>query len=193
MTQPISLKTTFWNRLEDEEFFHFCQQNSEWVIERDHEGTIYLMSPVGFESGNREATLISELYAWNKKHQAGGVFSSSSGFTFADSSVFSPDAAFVLKNRIDSLSADQKKKFAPIAPDFVAEIRSPSDDVALLHAKMERYIINGVRLAWLIDPMEEKAWVYAPDQKTVAVADFAQTLGGGEVLPGFEFPLALLK
>jgi Uma2 family endonuclease len=107
--------------------------------------------------------------------------------------VFSPDASAILKERFEALLPAQQESFAPIAPDFVAEIRSPSDDVALLHAKMERYIINGVRLAWLIDPMEEKAWVYAPDQKTVAVADFAQTLGGGEVLPGFEFPLALLK
>lgn len=193
MNRTISLQMSLWSRLDEEEFFKFCQMNPKWDIERDHNGRVYFMKPVGLKSSHLESVLIGELYSWNKIHQKGGVFSSSTGFTLPDTSVFSPDAAFVLQKRIDELTAAEKKRFAPIAPDFVAEIRSSSDQLDMLFEKMDRYILNGVRLAWLIDPIDEKAWVYAPGQTTGAVADFTQTLGGGEVLPGFQFPLALLK
>ena len=52
---------------------------------------------------------------------------------------------------------------------------------------------NGVRLAWLIDPVKQKAYVYRQDESTAMVPDFTGKLSGEEVLPGFELDLGLLK
>jgi Uma2 family endonuclease len=104
-----------------------------------------------------------------------------------------PDAAWVRKDRWEKLRLEDKKKFPPLTPDFIIEIRSESDALPELKNKMLQWIANGCQLAWLIDPLEQKAYVYTPNGLVQTIDSFDETLGGGNVLPGFQLPLSVLK
>ncbi len=88
-----------------------------------------------------------------------------------------------------ALPKKQRLKFAPITPDFVAELRSPSDRLTDLRAKMKEYRSCGVRLGWLIDPFDRRVEVYRPGQPT-AVLENPVTVSGDPELPGFVLSLA---
>lgn len=179
------------DRMSKEEFYQFCAANPELNLERDKNGTIELMAPVGNDGGINESHAIGQLYLWNMRANAGYVFSSAQGFTLPNGAVRSPDASWVQKARYDALSKEDREKFPRICPDFVIEVRSASDSLRRLKAKIDEYMENGCRLGFLIDPSKEKAWVYAPDKEVVEVSGFNQKLGGGEVLPGFELDLSV--
>jgi len=126
--------------LTDEQFYQLCIHNPELDIERNAKGVLIVMSPVGGDSGNREMDLGGELYVWNKQTQLGKVFSSSTLFKLPGGSDRSPDAAWVELSRWQALTPEQRKRFPPIAPDFVIELRSRTDDLATLQAKMQEYL-----------------------------------------------------
>jgi Uma2 family endonuclease len=179
------------DRMSKEEFFEFCKANPELNLERDKDGTIELMAPVAYESGGNEMHAAAQLYLWNQKAKLGRVLSPSTGFTLPNGAVRSPDAAWVSQERHDALSEDDKKSFPRVCPDFVIEIRSSSDSLHRLKAKMEEYIGNGCRLGFLIDPFQQMAWVYAPGKSPGELSGFQQKLSGAEVLPGFELDLSV--
>jgi Uma2 family endonuclease len=97
----------------------------------------------------------------------------------------SPDAAWVLASRWDALSASDKDRFSPICPDFIIELRSPSDSLAELEAKMEQWIANGAKLAWLIDPERQVVAVYRPNDQP-EVHYHPTSVQGKGVVAGFE-------
>ena len=66
-------------RLTDDEFFHFCQQNRDLRIERNCKGEIIIMSPTGIRSGERSGAVFGRLFIWNEQHQSGHVLDSSAG------------------------------------------------------------------------------------------------------------------
>lgn len=121
----------------------------------------------------------------------GLAFDSSTGFRLPNGAKRSPDSAWVARERWDALSATQRAKFPPLAPDFVVEIRSTLDPLDDLQAKMEEYIENGVRLGWLLDTASRKVWVYRPGAEPLEL-DAPAELQAGEVLPGFTLKLAPL-
>lgn len=169
----------------DAQFFEFCRLNNELRIERKANGKIIVMSPTSASTGRWNANISGELFAWNKKMNLGEVFDSSSGFTLPNNAVLSPDAAWIRSDRWKSLGKTEQHKFAPICPDFILELRSDSDVLTTLREKMNEYITNGCRLAWLVDPSKQQTMVYRPDG-SVEVVPFSEKLNGGEVLPGFE-------
>ncbi len=175
--------------LTDEAFFRLCQSNPDIKFERTAAGELVIMSPVGGEGGRREADLTFELVSWNRQRNLGVVFSPSSGFKLPNGADRSPDAAWVKQERWDGLTPEQKRKFPPIAPDFVIELRSETDDLAMLHAKMQEYINNGVVLGWLIDPKTRRVEVYRQGQSVEILAS-PNTLSGEGVLPGFVLELS---
>ena len=177
------------DKFSDEEFFLLCRQNSDLRIERNNKGEIIIKPPVNSETGNLEGIVEGELYIWNKKARSGRVFSSSAAFTLPDNSVYSPDASWVSNASWKAAPAGSRKKFARIVPEFVAELRSPSDSIRFLHTKMENWIRNGVRLAWLIDPDAETVWIYRAAGQPQELAGFHNQLSGEDVLPGFVFDL----
>jgi Uma2 family endonuclease len=177
--------------MSEEEFFKFCAANPELNVERDKNGTMEVMSPVGHYGSLNEMHAAAQLYNWNLHANAGYVFNSSVGFTLPDGAVRSPDASWVQKERHDALSTIDKQKFAHICPDFLIEIRSASDNLPALKTKMSEYMINGCRLAWLIDPLQQKTWIYEADRPPVEISGFEQKLYGGDVLPGFEMDLSV--
>ncbi len=179
-------------QMSEDEFFALCQSNPIIPFERESDGTIVIMSPVGTTGGILEGVLALHLSMWNSTLKTGVVFSPSAGFTLSNRAVRSPDASWIQLARWRSIPKADRHRFAHIVPDFVAEIRSDSDSLSLLEAKMDEYLACGVRLAWLIDPIERRASVYRPSRLPETVG-FDATLSGEDVLPGFAFPLSELS
>jgi Uma2 family endonuclease len=142
-------------QFDDEYFFALCQANRDLRLERDADGNIILMPPTGSETGRYNVELSTEVVIWNRKTKSGYVFDSSTGFTLPNSAVRSPDVSWIRKERWDHLPKEKQEKFAPICPDFVIEIRSRTDSIHELKAKMEEYRENGCQLGWLIDRIEK--------------------------------------
>ena len=175
--------------LTDDAFFQLCQNNPDIKFERTAAGELVVMSPVGGEGGRREADLTFELVGWNRQRKLGVVFSSSSGFKLPNGADRSPDAAWVKQERWDALTAEQKRKFPPIAPDFVIELRSETDELATLRAKMREYMDNGVILGWLINPKDRQVEIYRQRQ-SIEILEEPSSISGEEVLPGFVLELS---
>jgi len=170
--------------LTDEQFYQLCTHNPQLVIERNAKGVLIVMSPVGGDSGNREMDLGGELYVWSKQTQLGKVFSSSTLFKLPGGSDRSPDAAWVELSRWQALTPEQRKRFPPIAPDFVIELRSRTDDLTTLQEKMQEYLDSGVRLGWLFNPQDQQVELYRQGQDK-EVKSLPAQLSGEVVLPGF--------
>jgi Uma2 family endonuclease len=170
--------------LTDEQFYQLCISNPELNIERNPAGGLILMSPVGGDSGNREMGLGGELYLWNKQAGLGKTFSSSTVFKLPGGGDRSPDAAWVALSRWQALTLEQRQKFPPIAPDFVIELRSRTDNLQTLQAKMQEYMDSGVRLGWLFNPQNQQIEIYRQGQEK-EVRSLPTLLSGETVLPGF--------
>jgi Uma2 family endonuclease len=180
----IVLKTEAFT-LTEEEFFNFCQQNRELRFEKDKEQNILIMSPTGSLSGYYNSLVNSLLANWNLKFRLGFTFDSNSGFTLPNGSMRSPDAAWIKRERYLQIDIYDRKKFTHICPDFIIELKSESDSLKQLKLKMEEWLENGCRLAWLIDFEEKKTYVYKP-QRDILELSFHEKLTGEDVLPGFE-------
>ena len=174
--------------LDDEQFWQLCQQHRDYRLERNTLGEIVIMSPTGGETGSRNADLIYQLQAWNRQYKLGIVFDSSTGFKLPNNADRSPDASWITKARWQTLTSKQKQRFVPLCPDFVVELRSPSDSLPKLQEKMTEYQDNGARLGWLIDPKNKQVFIYIP-HKTVQILKSPVTLSGDDVLHGFTLDL----
>lgn len=190
MTIPI--KGDISDSMSDKEFLNFCLRNELLRVERDENREIIIMAPTTSSTGITNASLISELIVWNKKKNLGVCFDSAAGFTLPDRSVRSPDASWVAVEKWNQLTDLQKDSFAPICPDFVIELKSKSDNLKLLIAKMHKWIKNGCALAWLINPENKTALIFRKDGAVDEVHGFKNILSGEDVLPGFELDLSLL-
>ena len=166
------------------QFFALCQLNRDLRLERNAEGDIIVMPPTGGETGNRNAEITAQLVSWTKQDGTGAVFDSSTGFKLPNGADRSPDAAWVRRSRLAQLSRVEKEKFLPLCPDFVIELRSPSDDLEEIQAKMDEYIDNGSRLGWLLDPKSRRVYVYRPGPRVVVI-ESAEEISGEPELPGF--------
>ena len=170
--------------LTDEQFYQLCINNPEIPLERNPQGALIIMSPVGGSSGSRELELGTDLTVWNRQTNLGKVFSSSTLFKLPNRGDRSPDAAWVELSRWQALTPEQRQKFPPIAPDFVIELRSRTDDLAMLQAKMQEYLDSGVRLGWMFNPQDQQVEIYRQGQPK-EVRQLPTELSGESVLPGF--------
>jgi len=171
-------------RMNDEEFFEFCQLNPALRIERTSEGDIIVMAPTGGKTGRQNAKLIVALGNWAVKDGTGQVFDSSTEFILPNSAGRSPDASWIRNERWNSLTAKEQEQFPPLCPDLVVELRFRTDSLADLKSKMDEYINNGAQLGWLIDPLERKVNVYRPGA-IPEVLDDPKEVSGEPLLPGF--------
>jgi Uma2 family endonuclease len=167
---PVVLHTHPMLDLDEEQFFRFCQQNKDLRIERTAEGDLEVMPPAGWETGHRNLKLAVQLGTWAEQDNTGIATDSSGGFRLPNGAVRATDAAWVRRERLAGLTPEQKQRFLPLCPDFVIELRSPTDSLTLVQAKMREYIENGARLGWLIDPEERKVHVYQPNDR-VEISD----------------------
>lgn len=182
----LTLRPTL--ELTDERFEQICRSNPELRLERTAKGELVVMSPTESETGNKNWGLCGQLWVWNQQTGLGKGFDSSTGFKLPNGATRSPDAAWVRLGRWEALTPEERRRFAPICPDFVVELRSPSDDLDEIQAKMREYMENGLQLGWLIDPETQQVEVYRPNQ-SVEVLHKPETLLGEGVLPGFTLVL----
>ena len=172
------------------EFSALAERFPDLQMEREQDGKISIMSPVKRGSGKREPILYGFLFIWYLKTRLGELHGPSTGFDLPDGSTRSPDAAWISEERLKQ-APDEEDSYVSIVPDFIGEIRSSTDRLKKLQQKMtDTWMANGVRLAWLIDPYEEKAHIYRVGREIEIVSGFeGKILSGEEVLPGFELPL----
>ncbi|WP_373526456.1 Uma2 family endonuclease [Nostoc sp.] len=170
--------------LTDDQFFQVCQKNRDYRFERTASGELLIMPPTGSDTGRRNVKITTQLDIWNSESNLGEVFDSSTGFTLPNGAERSPDASWVKLERWNALTPEQQEKFAPICPDFVVELRSPSDSLKDLQEKMQEYIENGAQLGWLIDRKNKRVEIYRPG-KDVEILNNPNSLSGENVLPGF--------
>ncbi len=188
-TTPMVLKFAPVIKMTDDQLFDFCQLNKDLRIERQANGEIIIMTPTGSETEERNFDLIGQLWLWTKQDGTGVGFGSSGGFTLPSGAVRSPDAAWIKKVDWEAIPLEKRKKFAPICPEFVVELRSETDALKILKTKMEEYIENGARLAWLIDRIDRKVYIYN-SSNVVKELNNPATLSGDDVLPGFVLDLS---
>ncbi|MCG5058376.1 MAG: Uma2 family endonuclease [Limnoraphis sp. WC205] len=170
--------------LTDEQFFQLCQNNRDYQFERTVNGELIIMSPTGGETSHNNARLTQRLMNWADTNELGIAFDSNGGFKLPNGAERSPDASWITIERWNTLTSEQREKFIPLCPDFVVELRSPSDSLKKLQEKMQEYLENGAKLGWLIDKKQQQVEIYRPEQP-VEVLTSPKTLSGEDVLPEF--------
>ena len=172
--------------LTDDQFLHLCSDNRDFRIEMSAQGELIIMPPPGSKTGKRNSIIIGRLWNWTEQDGTGDCFATDTGFTLPNGAKRGPDAAWISRERWNRIPEDQQEKLAPICPDFVIELRSPSDRLPDIQEKMGEYIANGARLGWLLDPFDNCAIIYRPGQAPERIED-PTVLRGDPILPGFEF------
>lgn len=179
LPDELNLKVT------QEQFEALAKVNGDLRLESTAEGELIVNPPTGGESGQRNLKISTQLGNWVEQNEAlGEAFDSSTGFILPNGANRSPDASWLRRERWESLTSQQRIGFIPLCPDFVIELRSPSDSLSKLQNKMQEYIVNGTQLGWLIDPMNNQVEIYRP-QKIVERLDKPLQLSGEDLLPGF--------
>ena len=183
LEQPLVVHMRPGVEMDDEQLYQFCVLNRDLQIERTADGDILIMAPEGGSSSIGGTSILVLFGQWAERDGRGQVFGSSGGFILPNGALRSPDVAWVLNQRLDKLTDQQWEKFLPLCPDFVLELRSPSDSLTRLQKKMEEYIQNGAQLGWLLDPETKQVHVYRPG-KAPQVLDNPTTLTGEPLLQG---------
>lgn len=174
--------------LTSDQFYDFCQINRELQIERTAQGDLIIMTPAGGETSWRNSELVTAVNIWAKQDGTGVVFDSSGGFDLPNGGTRSPDVAWVKRSRLVALPREVKQKFIPLCPDFVIELRSPSDRLVDIQDKMAEYVANGLRLGWLIDSKQRQVFVYEAAGQITHLKN-PTSLSGEPVLRGFRLNL----
>ncbi len=168
-----------------EHFEALALANRDLRLERTATGELIVNPPTGWETGKRNFSLTGQLARWCEEHEnLGEGFDSSTGFILPNGATRSPDASWVSCQRWEALTSEQKGTFPHICPDFVVELRSTSDTLSDLQAKMREYIENGALLGWLLNPKQRQVEIYRPG-KNVEVLENPVELSGEDILPGF--------
>ena len=181
MIYPLEIKFDSC-QLTNEQFYKLCQDNRDLRFERNSNGDMVIMAPTGGETSDRNSEINFQLRLWNKQYKLGKVFESSGGFTLPNGADRSPDASWIPLEQWNNLTLKQRQKFLPLCPDFVIELRSPSDSLKTLQEKMQEYMENGTKLGWLINRKD----------KQVEILNNTTTLSGENVLSNFVLELELI-
>jgi Uma2 family endonuclease len=178
----VSLRPTI--DLTDDQFYELCRNNPDIRFEKTAKGELIIMPPTGGDTGNRNFSLSGQLWFWVEEDGTGLGFDSSTAFKLPNGATRAPDAAWVRRDRWEALTSSEKERFPPITPDFVVELRSRTDELEDVQQKMQEYIVNGVRLGWLLNPQDHQVEIYRPGNP-VEILLAPATLSGEDVLPGF--------
>jgi Uma2 family endonuclease len=184
----LSLKS-LTEKITDEVLEQLCRENPEAKLETNAQGQLIVMSPTGSQSGKFNLSLSSQVWYWNSQTLLGVAFDSSTGFKLSNGAVRSPDVSWIAIARWNALTDKQKRGFAPIDPDFVIELMSPSDEILELQQKMSEYMACGVRLGWLINPDEKQVEIYRQGQDKQLLSS-PISISGEDFLPGLTVNLA---
>jgi Uma2 family endonuclease len=166
-------------RLSDQELLLFCAANEPLRIEHTAQGDLVVMTPAGGKTGNKEGYLFRELDLWVEREGKGIAFNSNTGFLLPDGSMRVPDAAWLSDEKWRALTGKQQDGFVPACPEFVVELRSPSDRASQVEERMEFWIDKGALSGWLIDPQRQMAMIYRPavEPETLLKPEFLEGEG----------------
>lgn len=171
-------------KISNAEFDRIVKANPDWKFEQTAAGELVVVSPTGGSSGRRNSNLTRQLDTWSSSNNLGIAFDSSTLFILPNGAKRSPDASWLRRERWEHLTPEQQDGYPPVCPDFVVELRSPTDNLNELRAKMQEYMNNGARLGWLIDPQTRQVEIYRSGQ-AVEIINSPNTVSGEDVLPGF--------
>ncbi len=188
---PLILNNPEIAPITDEQFYQLCAANRELKLERTAKGDLIIMPPTGGGTGKRNSDINLDLGLWNRQTKLGIVFDSSTCFKLPNGGERSPDASWIPLAKWEALTPEQQEKFPPICPDFIIELRSPSDSLKPLQEKMQEYMDNGCRLGWLINRQNRQVEIYRQGQEK-EILENPLTLSGEEILPGFVLNLHLI-
>ena len=177
-------KNRVWD---DDTLLALSAENPELRFEQTARGDLIVMAPAGTETGDRDSEINMQLRLWSKQNGLGKVFSSSTGFRLPNGALRSPDASWVSFEKLSSLTSEEYQKFAPLCPEFVIELMSPSDSLKDAKEKMLEYVANGAELGWLIDPGEKCVYVYTAGG--VETLENPESVAGVGRLEGFVLDL----
>ena len=185
---PIVLRLSPLIKLTGKQFAEFCQLNPELHMELTETGELEIMAPAFSETGGKELEVGMQLAYWAKQDRSGRAFGPSAGFTLPNGAIREPDASWISRPRLEALTPEQRSGFYNLCPDFVVELRSDTDRLSVLQAKMEEYINNGARLGWLIDPQTRYVHIYRPDSEVHTLQN-PETISADPILPNFTLDL----
>ena len=188
MTYTLDLKA-FTDSISDRALEQLCRENPDFRFETDANGKLIIMSPTGSESGKYNGDLFGQIWYWNRQSKLGVVFDSSTGFKLFNGATRSPDVSWIAVERWNSLSDKEKRSFAPIDPDFVIELMSPTDDLSITQQKMQEYMNCRVKLSWLINPDAKEVEVYRLGRDKQVINN-PNSLSGEHILPGLTVDLS---
>ena len=175
----------------DERLTELTERNETLCFERTAEGALNISFPSGIETSGYEFELSTELAIWWRTHRRGLARGATAGHSLPDGSLLVPDASWTSDERLEGLDL-QPSKPIPAAPDFVAEVRSRSQHLENQQDKLEQWMANGVRLGWLLDPIDGQAWIYRAGQDEPQVLERPASLSGGDVAEGLTVDLSWL-
>lgn len=170
--------------LSGEQLLELSSLNDDLRLELTAEGKLIVMTPAGGESSRRNLELTVQLGIWTRRDGTGVAFDSSGDFILPNGAIRSPDASWVERSRYEALTPEQREKYLPLCPEFVIELRSPSDRLVTLQEKMVEYVENGARLGLLLDPARRRVYVYKPGEPVRELAD-PEEVSADPILPGF--------
>ena len=182
MTYAIDVRA-LTDKISDSQLEQLCRENPDRRLEIDAQGKLIVMPPTGSLTGEKNSDLNYQVQSWNRKYKLGKVFDSSTGFRLANGALRSPDVSWIALKRWNSLSDKLKRGFAPIDPDFVIELLSPSDELRVAQNKMQEYLNCGVKLGWLINPDAKEVEIYRLGKEPEILKN-PSNLSGEEILPG---------
>ncbi|WP_221312876.1 Uma2 family endonuclease [Granulicella aggregans] len=172
--------------MSDEELMRFSRENRPYRMEREPNGEILIMTPTGYRTGSTNQRISQALGVWADEDGRGVVFDSSTGFTLSNGAIRSPDASWLSHRKGDALTPEQQTGYAPVCPEFVIELTSPSDRLENVKKKvLDEWIANGTELAWLVDSQTRRVTIYRPGQEAEVLEDPTSVQGTGCVA-GFE-------
>jgi len=177
--------------ISNDQFYQLCLNNRNIRFEKNDQGDLVIMTPVGDISSNRNIEIAYQLQSWSRQNKLGIAFDSSAGFILPNGAIRSPDASWIPLTKWQSIPDTEKEKFAHICPDFVIELMSPSDNLKTTQEKMKEYMENGAKLGWLINRKDRQVEIYRENQ-TTKIVDNPNSLSGENILINFTLDLALI-
>ena len=174
-----------------ERFCAFTGDNEPWQFEYSAQGELIIMPMPSEQSALDETETSLDLGIW-RRNNGGMSYGANIGFRLPNGAIRAPDAAWITRQRYDRLTPSEHRGTINGAPDFVVEIRSRTDRLPPLLAKMQEWLAAGARLGWMIDPRHRRAYIYRAGQDAPEILENPETLSGEAVLPGFAFPVRRL-
>ena len=182
------MQIQFDEPLSDDEFWELCKQNEDLIIEQNPDGRIVIMPPTGGTAGNLNFRLYPHLATWIDEGGGGFGFDSNTIFRLPNGAKRMADVAWVEGERYRALTQEERDGIVPLAPDFVIELRSPTDALDVLKNKMNEYMRTGVRLGWLIDPQTETVTLYR-ENTSPETLDRPDIVEAATIVEGFTLPM----